>query len=161
MKNIKAYLNAERISKTNHIVQDGAVITWTGDDGDEHKEFVQFDNEEEKVFFNNWLRENKDGGSDFIYDEVLSNLCVEDFNEADYTYRVDDEADLNSIEHKDFMKGKIFLDLASGNNYRIDSEYDKTRKAYWCTEVILNDDGEVEEELSSGWQTKNEVEKYL
>lgn len=55
--------------------------------------------------------------------------------------------------------GDIIFDERSGNYFRIDSEYKELQNGYWCTMVTLDDDGNVIEELSSGWRTKKEVER--
>ena len=59
------------------------------------------------------------------------------------------------------MTGIIFCNMNSGNYFRIDSEYLPLQKGYMCTEVILDDDGNIEQELSTGFQTRKEVEMWI
>lgn len=54
--------------------------------------------------------------------------------------------------------GEIVYDPASGTHYRID-DYHAVYNHYEVTAVIVNDDGEVEEELSSTILTAREVDK--
>ena len=54
--------------------------------------------------------------------------------------------------------GEIVYDPASGTHYRID-DYRAWNNDYVATSVIVNDDDEVEEELSSTILTAREVDK--
>lgn len=58
-----------------------------------------------------------------------------------------------------FDKGRVIYDNRSGNYFRIDSELDEVRGAYWCTMVELDDTGDISAELSAGWMTKSEVNR--
>lgn len=57
--------------------------------------------------------------------------------------------------------GTILFDECSGNYFRVDSEYKELQHGYWCTQVELDDDGEIISEESSGWRTKKEVESCI
>lgn len=57
--------------------------------------------------------------------------------------------------------GTILFDYCSGNTFRVDSEYKELQNGYWCTNVEVDEDGNVTAELSSGWKTRKEVEKCL
>lgn len=57
--------------------------------------------------------------------------------------------------------GTIIFDYATGNTFRVDSEYKELQKGYWCTYVEVDEYGNVTGELTSGWKTRKEVEKFL
>lgn len=58
-------------------------------------------------------------------------------------------------------KGTIFFDEASGNYFRVDTDYAPLQKGYLCTMIELDEDGEVCQEYSTGWKTKREVERWV
>lgn len=58
-----------------------------------------------------------------------------------------------------FDKDRVIYDNRSGNYFRIDSELDEVRGAYWCTMIELDDMGDISAELSAGWMTKAEVNR--
>lgn len=62
---------------------------------------------------------------------------------------------------KNIEIGAILFDQRSGNYYRVDSEYKELQDGYWCTMVELDCDGNISDEISSGWLTKKEVENCI
>lgn len=61
----------------------------------------------------------------------------------------------------DIEIGTILFDARSGNYFRVDSEYKELQNGYFCTMVEVDEDMNVTEELSSGWQTKAEISRIL
>lgn len=55
------------------------------------------------------------------------------------------------LSNKEFEIGDIIYFESSGEYYRIDSKYSELQHGFWCTHVEIDENGIIENELSSCW----------